>query len=458
MRYDPITTQRSLWAERLPLVSFLSIAPLLFLLPITHDAIWQIWIGREMLHGAALYSDIIEVNPPLWFWMAIPQAAVGQLLGLESRLVVIGFFVACIIVSLLLSPARYRLPLLVAFAILPLSDFGQREHFTLITTAPYVFLIAARSQESRTAHPWIIGFFAAFGLALKPYFIVVPIALELFAWSKPRIRPETAALAISALAYAVGVLLFAPSYLTEIVPMVRQAYGSFQGHTTNALCFIAFGLALIGAVGRKGAPATRALVITAVAFLPAVIIQGKGWPYHTIPARGFLFLAIAIELFRHRGRPAQDGLLVAAAVLCLQPFGVYQNQFRSQMERHLDGVPRGSSIAVLASNPSLAWPMVDEYGLKWTLREAALWRLEASNGNPALTAALKREVAEDLEVRPDVLIIARRQRMGPAAEALLPVGYLVGYRPKLQTRTFRSYVRLSVRAGGTRQQDERVLD
>ena len=36
------------------------------------DVAWQLWIARRMHAGANLYRDIIETNPPLWFWMALP--------------------------------------------------------------------------------------------------------------------------------------------------------------------------------------------------------------------------------------------------------------------------------------------------------------------------------------------------------------------------------------------------
>src|SRR6185369_2684308 len=36
------------------------------------DVAWQLWIARRLHAGAHLYRDIIEVNPPLWFWMALP--------------------------------------------------------------------------------------------------------------------------------------------------------------------------------------------------------------------------------------------------------------------------------------------------------------------------------------------------------------------------------------------------
>ena len=36
------------------------------------DVAWQLWIAGRIHAGAHLYTDIVEVNPPLWFWMALP--------------------------------------------------------------------------------------------------------------------------------------------------------------------------------------------------------------------------------------------------------------------------------------------------------------------------------------------------------------------------------------------------
>ena len=38
--------------------------------PITNDVTWQLWIGRRLKAGATLYVDVMEINPPLWFWLA----------------------------------------------------------------------------------------------------------------------------------------------------------------------------------------------------------------------------------------------------------------------------------------------------------------------------------------------------------------------------------------------------
>jgi hypothetical protein len=122
--------------------------PPLLLIPLNHDVVWQLWIGREMTAGAQLYVDILEINPPLWFW-------IGQCLNLLAESVrapatgtlIIAFALAIGIsitfLSRLISDKRaiqrfvVYAAVLAATIVLPLNDFGQREHFVLIVSIPY---------------------------------------------------------------------------------------------------------------------------------------------------------------------------------------------------------------------------------------------------------------------------------------------------------------------------------
>ena len=414
--------------------------PVLFLVPVGHDQIWQLWVGRQLLHGASLYRDIIEVNPPLWFWMGVPLAAIGEIFGLQSRAVVIIFFAGSIALSLSLSPSRYRPALIIAFVLIPLLDFGQREHFTLIATAPYVLLIAGRAQGDDVGHPIAVGLLGAFGFALKPFFVIVPLVLEAVIWRHRRVRPETVSLALCALAYAIAVPLFAPEYLRVVVPMARDAYGHIQGPSILPLVLLTFGIALVGFFSsrHKGDAVSRMLGLAALAFLVAMIAQGKGWTYHSVPARGFLFLAVAVELMRLRERPVSYALMATAAGLCFFPIGTYQNPFRAEMEEHIADLPRGTSIFVLSDNPSVAWPMVEERGLSWTSRQFSLWQgVAAGKGVRTAQAALRQTISDDLRLKPQILILA-----GGSTD-LVPIEMLADYEIRSRTERFTSYGRRS---------------
>ena len=426
-------------------IAALIVLPCLFLVPVTHDAIWQVWIGRQLLHGAHLYTDIVEINPPLWFWLAVPLAGIGETFAISAQNLVVGFFVMAIAISLVLTPARFRLIALPALTVLPLQDFAQREHFALITTVPYCLLIASRLGGERVRAPWAIGLFAALGFALKPYFVAVPIALELLAWRQKRVRPETIALAVVAVTYSAATFIFMPEYFSDVLPMARRAYGAFVGEFLSPiLVVLSLMLAAVGiAIGRrKGSPASRALLVAALAFLPAAILQAKGWSYHTLPTRGLLFLAIAVEIFQSRRNPIGDAFLLGAAMLCLLPFGVYQNSFRAEMETHLKGVAPGNSIIVLASNPSAAWPMVEEHHLRWSMSQFCLWQMAAATKDPTLKADLRGIVAKDLMRRPDYIVIDRKPVLGLSAATLLPPGGLQDYVLKTRAGRFESYERL----------------
>ena len=430
-------------------LAFSLLAPIMFAIPIGHDAIWQMWIGRELWHGAEFGKDVIEVNPPLWFWIAAPIAGLGELLGIAPRYLVVSLMVTAMGLSLYLIPNRYRPPALAAFALLALVDFGQREHFALISSAPYAFLIAQRARAAQPKHPLMIGFFAALGFALKPYFVIVPVALELLAWRAPRFRPETLALIGSAILYTASVLIFAPAYVTDVIPMVRAYYPYFQSN----LGYWTFDAALLfGVVGaaaglRKGSAESRVLALSALAFLPAVILQAKGWSYQTIPVRGFLFLAVVAELMRERKNPFADATLVGAALLTFCPVGLYSNSRAPYTNEHLKSLNPGTTITALTTNPSMVWPMIEDHHLQWTSRQFCLWQASAANENKDYLPALRRIVAQELAQKPHIILVDRRPFIARTITEAIPPGALSGYRLRRRTSGFLdSYERIATTA------------
>ena len=96
------------WLLSRPLWLALALAALLTAFRLTgtvdSDVAWQLWIAGRIHAGAHLYRDIIEVNPPLWFWMASPVERAASILDLPivSVLVVeVGLLVALALATLL---------------------------------------------------------------------------------------------------------------------------------------------------------------------------------------------------------------------------------------------------------------------------------------------------------------------------------------------------------------------
>src|SRR5438477_6952023 len=97
-------TARPLWPA---LLITILITALRFASTVDSDVAWQLWIAHRMHAGARLYTDIIEVNPTLWFWMALPVDRVATLLHVRAEAVLITAIGAIVTLSL---AATNRLP------------------------------------------------------------------------------------------------------------------------------------------------------------------------------------------------------------------------------------------------------------------------------------------------------------------------------------------------------------
>lgn len=401
--------------------SILSLAvPFLLLLPITHDAVWQMWVARQMIHGTTLYSQIVEVNPPLWFWIAMPLAAMAETMSIGGRVILLGFFVLLLFASFSLTallirdcPANRRAAVYTGFVLatvlLSLPMFTQREHFALIAAFPYVTLIARREAGLTVGRGLAvaIGLFGAAGFAIKPFFALVPIALELWAWKQARrVRTETTVLAIAAVLYGAAALLLAPGYFSEAVPLVAATYAYFTASSPAGFVMplLIFGIAALPIAGRhEAAP----FVVAALAFLLAFVVQGKGWGYHALPALGMLLVALCLSFRRSILRDA-----LAAAAIGLMLLG---NARFYQPDRRLAAVidaPRGTTVAILSVSTRPLWPLMEERGYRWPLRYFSLWTLpaivEGVQGADAFASELRSHVSQDLRCAPpDILVIDR---------------------------------------------------
>jgi len=157
---------------------------------INHDCGWLLFAASRFLAGDALYSELIEINPPLIIYLNVPPAAlasftglsvgaalnlwVASLLGLSlfltSRIVRVGDFVR------LMNPIALAA---VAFVLVVLvgRDFGQREHLMMILTLPYFAVVGQRvaGGDVRSKQALGAGLLAAVGFSLKPYFLLAPV-------------------------------------------------------------------------------------------------------------------------------------------------------------------------------------------------------------------------------------------------------------------------------------------
>ena len=340
-------------ADRLarPSVAVLSIAAiycaaaiLRFTSYLNHDSSWLLLATRRMLDGAALYADILEVNPPLILWLNVPPVLVSEATGIPSEVtfLIAVFALSAVSLWLLAAVTRHidglraseRHVLLIAAAaallVIPGYDFGQREHLMLLFVLPYVLLAGARAGNARppTALAFAVGGFAALGFCLKPYFFLIPVALELFVLIRGRslkrsFRAENLALAGVTVAYAATLLWLAPGYLEIMVPLALEIYNqTYTGdpaylfrQTALVLMIAAFAAIYMFRLQGTRLNILVALLISTFAQIAIFAVQGKGWHYQLVPALGFLTIALtfcAITTIGQTG-PKSGSSLVRAA-------------------------------------------------------------------------------------------------------------------------------------------------
>jgi hypothetical protein len=435
-----------IWPELAAALVWLTAFAALVGMPVSHDVIWQLWIARHLNAGVGLYSWIMEVNPPLWYWMAQPIDLLAGATGIHSTDLLVGAMFLIIGTSLALSaalvaewPTRQRAVLyagmLLGMLFIGISDFAQREHQALIATIPYGLMMARRVEGKTVAWPLALGvaLLATPMIALKHYFVFIPVLLELWLiWHQRRqwrpIRIETVALLVGAVAYGAAVLVFTPEYLTKMVPALRLAYGDLRLGLVRILANrmtlpLAFALLYFWRFRRELLPATQAMLLLTAGFALSYLAQFKGWGYHMDPAVACLLLALCLHLAQRPATPRLRWseifvavLIPALALLPIATEGPYRNEDADDANALLERAEPGMTAAMLTTKAGHIWPMAELRGLKWPLRYYHFWMLQAvaireRDGIPLDGALLdyvsrvRLETVEDLTCNPpDILI------------------------------------------------------
>jgi len=434
----------------LVLIAFLTVARLGW--SVDSDVASQLWIAARIHEGADLYRDIIEVNPPLWFWMGIPFERLGALLHVPAASILIVSFGFIVTLSLTATerlirhiPAGPRTIFLayatLILAAMPWLHVGQREQIVLIGAVPYAALVASRREGRHisVALAIAVGIGAALGFALKHYFLIVPAALELWLLTGLRsrwrpVRPETLAVAGVGVAYAAA-LLIERDYLTRMVPLVTLAYGKFGPQSIwllfNPYAILAAGLFAFTAAHsllllKRSSSTAAALFIAGLAFAATFVIQFKGWPYHTIPMLGCASLALA-ALLAETASPPRLLRILGPALLAL-PLAASASEATHRVPPNPDaieavaGLSPGDRVGFLTTDTAVPSSVSLQFGLRDPSRYNGIWMMQAVvenelHGNSdARISAFGREVVAntvtDYRCRPPKRILAQRPPPG----------------------------------------------
>ena len=406
-----------------------------------HDVSWLIQCAVRMLNGAVLYRDIIEVNPPLIILLIIAPIWLAEMLGLDPTT---AFHVFCIIIgaaSLALcnrvdsgglfermprTRALFYLLLAFFYFVYSIPHFGQREHLMIMLVMPYLVLAAERRGQRHVGAKLAvtIGLFAGIGLALKPFFLILWLAIEIYlalsAGSARRVlRVENLAIVLVQFAYALIIFLFFFAYVEEVVPFVGALYGSrnreFWLVAVHALflgLIISFPIIAFQRRRLFKSPLFPILLIAAIAFLAAFLVQQKGWAYHLVPALvtsftlALMLLSAGIEA--GIGKPAKRAqravlALVFVAVLTYpvaQATGLFQfypfNFFApltpsyratlSRLDALVETYANKQPIFALSAAVWPAYSLLSHGRARWPYRYPSLWPVPAFYKDPLPSA------------------------------------------------------------------------
>lgn len=314
--------------------------------PLNHDVAAVLHWADRMLGGERLYVDLIDVNPPMVFWLSAIPAALARLTGLPAAACLSGFFLLLFAGATWFAGALLR-PLLAArpasatllpvatlalLLIYPAHSFGQREHLLFGLALPYLAAAARRVEGAPPDHATSVlaTLVLGIGFCLKPHFVLVPAAVELYllarrGWRASLADPAPWTILATGLLYLAAVWRITPEYITRILPLAFGHYTEFEGSTFGSLLrgdqvptLVIGGVALALLSMRPGG--SKSLGLLGAFVLAATlsgVIQAKGWDYHFLAARSglLLWLVALVAAQLDSVLPPRRAALVAGAAL-----------------------------------------------------------------------------------------------------------------------------------------------
>ena len=198
-----------------------------------------------------------------------------------------------------------------ALFVLPAGAFAQRDHIALIGALPMLVVMGIRASERTVGalSATIAGLGGGLMVVIRPHYaMALGLAALYVAWRRglrsSALFPEFYAAALVCAAYLVAILLFFPSFLSDVMPMALAVYVPYKLDPQVLLVETPTGLiwttlAALALVYRKQVAANAFALVAALASAGAFwsyISQGKGFPYHGYVAIALAFVTVTLAL------------------------------------------------------------------------------------------------------------------------------------------------------------------
>lgn len=370
---------------------------------LSHDIGWYLISTGWWLEGMEIYADILELNPPLAFYLTAIPVWVANVTGLPAMATFKGFVLVLTAGSLIvsqwllaresqLSPAERRAVLTVAavgLLLLPIGDFGQRDHLFSIFFLPFL-VMNLLSVPFPTSVRAGVATWATLGIALKHYFLLLPLAIiayQVFAARsvRPAFKVEYLLMAAMLVLYVAASLILHPAYFDSVVPLAVQVYGAFDVPLKFTLfrvwgAILVLFIALTFLLMNRSRPHSNAVaVLTGAAAIAVILVQSKGWNYQHIPANLYVLMAViwtAVTLSHARDQWWPTALAAVSVVFLLVPalrHGPYSSAFAEAIEPYFTCAPGERSFQIFSSTVSTGFPLANHAKATPANRAPTLW-------------------------------------------------------------------------------------
>jgi hypothetical protein len=292
-------------------------------LEINHDVAAYLQVATMLLEGAVPYVDVVEINPPLIWYLSIIPVEVANLTGLSAPLaakllLITASLLSSVAINYLLLKALAEdrvtaavtalVPLLMLVVLDRVHEWGQREHLFALAFLPFIIIRCLRYTDRPVSQVlvFVVSVAMGFVFALKaPQFGVIWFISEAYLLFRYRrlsalFSAEIRWVALIVLLYAAH-FLFLPdlsreNFFFRYIPLIAAGYSSYArpfaeliiAIGVNAVVPVTITFITIGVAYRWPTGLKKDLVVIGCLMAGVTIMvmfaQGKGWGYHAIPA------------------------------------------------------------------------------------------------------------------------------------------------------------------------------
>ncbi len=412
------------------LIPALLFLPVVLAPPLNHDVAAVLNFSERWLAGEHLYSDLIDVNPPLIYVLNLLPAVLERITPLDGvralQLCLIGFGMLGWWLSVSVRDRMAEGPAERAFLdVLPLLflfdagyDFGQREHLMAVAALPYLLASARRARGERPRRRIAAALFAGIGFALKPHFLAVPglVELAVLGWNcragaaaglRRTLRdPVPWAMAAVWAVYLISLPLVFSDYLDVVVPLAWSFYVDLGGLSAAQvllvprmaviLALLVPSLCIAARISLRSRDALPPLLgLAALGAVASAVAQHKGWSYHIVPVELFtlaLALVLASRWLDRQGavrtrRTATRVAAVFAGLFTLYAAGAgeapwkeidYDHDVVAGLTSLLKAEAAGERVLVLSPGLYPIFPAMNYADVHMTLRTMNMWLLQGA--------------------------------------------------------------------------------